>query len=144
MISGEERAGRYRRKLKDLLEAAEEYFKAPGRERFERLDGEMRVVRTQLEVEERYFGAPVNVTRDQLVALINQLACSQHSWNDCVAEEGERGPNNYAFCLFVYDDGSGFIGDGHKDFANAQQHFSNAGEAADVLIEMHDATKTPE
>lgn len=65
-IPADVRAARYRRKLTDLLEAAEEYFKAPTRERHEKIHEEMSIIRVQLEVEEKYFGAP---TRDLLGAL---------------------------------------------------------------------------
>ena len=93
-----------------------------------------------------------NITREQLVNLIDQFARSQFFWNDCVASE-DRGPNNYALMIVVYDDGLGFLADyqrgapfGGDDvhYVNEQRHFANAEECADVLIEMHGALDMPE
>lgn len=104
-----------------------------------------------------------NITRQQLINLLEQLVSSQGNWNQTVADD-DRGPNNNALCIILYDDGSGVIGDfsgfvhgsdlisGHshalsakaEDIINVQCDFPAVEQAADWLIEYHQALESQE
>jgi hypothetical protein len=143
-IPADVRASRYRRKLTDLLGAAKEALRTGVV--FE-LESEIETVSTQLEVEEKYFGAPTNVTRDQLVTLLRRLTRSAYDWNQSQAD-GDRGPGNSPIVLVLFDDGSGAVASrvyGElRDVMNVQSSFDNPEECADCLIKMHDALEAAE
>jgi hypothetical protein len=143
-IPADERARRYRRKLTDLLGAAKCALRT-GEKR--ELADEVEMVSTQLEIEEKYFGAPVNVTRDQLVSLLARLTRSAYDWNQC-QEDGDRGPGNNPLVIVLFDDGSGAIASSIygelRDVMNVQGAFDNVEGCADYLIKMHDALEAAE
>lgn len=82
----------------------------------------------------------MNITKEQLINLLNQLTHSQFLWNDCVASE-DRGTSNHALCIVLFDDGSGYVGavDEQPAEINVHQRFDKTEELADYLIEYHDA-----
>lgn len=88
-----------------------------------------------------------NITREQLVTLINRLALSALDWNQA-QEDGDRGPGNDPVCIVVYDDGSGLVATGirgsYDDVMNVQMRFGEAEEAADYLVEYYDALEVDE
>ncbi len=97
----------------------------------------------------------MNITKQQLVNLIDQLAESQEGWNDCVEEPGERGRDNKALVIILTEDSSGFLCDieGFRKRSGinildmpmviVQAEFNNAEECADALIKYHDALEEP-
>lgn len=85
----------------------------------------------------------MNITKEQLVALITHLAESAEDWNDAVEEPGERGRGNDPLVLVIYEDGSGVVASSvYGKLAlcmNVQREFANPEECAAYLIEYHDA-----
>lgn len=88
-----------------------------------------------------------NISREQLVGLLDQLARSACNWNDA-AEDEDRGRGNMPLIILICEDGSGIVandtlpgmfGSGFQDVLNVQKQFKDAEEGADYLIEMHDA-----
>ncbi|HEX3102555.1 MAG TPA: hypothetical protein VHQ01_12210 [Pyrinomonadaceae bacterium] len=89
----------------------------------------------------------MNITRTQLVSFLGQLAESARHWN-MAQDDGDRGPGNDPIILVVYDDGSGVIGSCFiptttaftaRESLNVQHEFSSPEEAADYLIDYHQA-----
>lgn len=86
----------------------------------------------------------INITKDQLVDLINRLASSAGEWNDAM-EDGDRGRGNNPLIIVIYDDSSGCVASSvDAKTLNVQSSFSNATEAADYLIEYHEALESDE
>jgi hypothetical protein len=84
-----------------------------------------------------------NITREQLINLINQLADQQGSWNGA----GKYGSTNHSLVIQLFDDASGRVyivqeidnADGHQ-----QCEFDNAEELADYLVENFEALESVE
>jgi hypothetical protein len=79
-----------------------------------------------------------NITREQLINLIDQLASQQGSWNSA----GKYGSTNHSLVIQLFDDASGRVYIVHEiDNADGHQQceFSNAEGLADYLIEYYEA-----
>jgi len=77
------------------------------------------------------------ITRKQVTTVIEALAELIGDWNDDAMDD-DRGRDNNALCLLVWDDGSGQLGTKWGDVSkhlifNKQMEFDNADELADAL-----------
>lgn len=73
------------------------------------------------------------ITRNQLITVVEALAELVDNWNDS-SMDYDRGRDNNALCLLIWDDGSGRLGTQWGDVFNKQMEFDNPGELADQLV----------
>ena len=74
----------------------------------------------------------MKTTRQQLVGVVEALIELIDEWNDN-AMDGDRGRNNNALCLLIWDDGSGMLGTQFGDVFNKQMEFDNSEELCQAL-----------
>ncbi len=72
------------------------------------------------------------ITRKQLTTVVEALTELIDNWNDDAMDD-DRGRDNNALCLLIWDDGSGQLGTQWGDVFNKQMEFDSPEELADAL-----------
>ena len=72
------------------------------------------------------------ITRQQLIGVVEALTELIDEWNDNAMDD-DRGRDNNALCLLIWDDGSGMLGTVFGDIFNKQMEFDNSEELCTAL-----------
>ena len=72
------------------------------------------------------------ISRQQLIGVVEALIELIDECNDN-AMDGDRGRDNNALCLLIWDDGSGMLGTQFGDMFNKQMEWDNAEEFYEAL-----------
>jgi len=72
------------------------------------------------------------ITKQQLITVMEALTELIDEWNDDAMDE-DRGRDNNALCLLIWDDGSGQLGTQFGDAFNRQMEWANSEEFYEAL-----------